>query len=233
MSKLLVGNRGIHLPNTGCIASARYIYNEIFNDKIYENENVRIIPGDVVLDVGGNMGLFSIYAREQGASQVIAFEPDPESVISFLKNTYSHGSIQLHPYGAWGSNKECHFLSYDKKKGSSCILGKNPAINDRCKLISIDCVAIDTVCSFGNKIDFIKMDIEGAELQALKGAKGIIKRDKPKLSISVYHKPEDILEIPAYILSLVPEYVYTIEKSPSGYNEAIAKFYIPQEAIKE
>jgi hypothetical protein len=50
------------------------------------------------------------------------------------------------------------------------------------------------------------MDIEGAELDALRGAEGIIERDHPRLAISVYHKPEDIWEIPHYILRRHPGY---------------------------
>ena len=58
----------------------------------------------------------------------------------------------------------------------------------------------------GEKVTFIKMDIEGAEKRALLGARRIITQQKPKLAICVYHKPEDIIEIPALVLKMRPDY---------------------------
>ena len=58
------------------------------------------------------------------------------------------------------------------------------------------------------KVSFIKMDIEGAELPALNGAEKIIQRHKPKLAVCVYHKREDLITIPQYIKSIVPEYKF-------------------------
>jgi hypothetical protein len=55
---------------------------------------------------------------------------------------------------------------------------------------------------------FIKMDIEGSEMEALKGAASTIRTKKPRLAISVYHKPEDIITIPAFLQNLVPEYKF-------------------------
>lgn len=58
----------------------------------------------------------------------------------------------------------------------------------------------------GEKVTFIKMDIEGAEAKALLGARHIITKQKPKLAICVYHKPEDIIALPALVLGMRPDY---------------------------
>ena len=59
-----------------------------------------------------------------------------------------------------------------------------------------------------NKVSLIKMDIEGYELKALKGAKETIKKHKPILIVLAYHKREDILKIPNYLKKLNPEYKF-------------------------
>ncbi len=53
---------------------------------------------------------------------------------------------------------------------------------------------------------FIKMDIEGSEMEALRGAEKLIRSRKPSLAVCVYHKENDIVDIPLYLKSLVPEY---------------------------
>ena len=56
----------------------------------------------------------------------------------------------------------------------------------------------------------IKMDIEGSEFAALHGAEQIIKTNKPRLAISIYHCGEDYIRIPLYLKNLVPEYKFAI-----------------------
>ncbi len=68
---------------------------------------------------------------------------------------------------------------------------------------------LDT-CLDGEKIDFIKIDVEGGDLKSLRGAANIIKKQAPRLSVAIYHHHRDLFSIPLYIHSLIPEYTMSI-----------------------
>jgi hypothetical protein len=69
----------------------------------------------------------------------------------------------------------------------------------------IPCVSIDSVAT-GRKFDYIKFDVEGKELDAIRGGKNTIKRDRPKMLVSAYHKSDDYFSIPLLIKSINPDY---------------------------
>jgi len=71
----------------------------------------------------------------------------------------------------------------------------------------IETDTIDHIAA-GNPVSYIKMDVEGVELEALKGAEQTIKTYKPILGISIYHKQQDLIDIPTYIKTIVPEYKF-------------------------
>lgn len=77
------------------------------------------------------------------------------------------------------------------------------------KKVSVVSRSIDSILD-GGKVTYIKMDIEGAELEALKGAAKSIRKWKPQMAICLYHKRQDVYELPLYILSLVPDYKFYV-----------------------
>ena len=72
-----------------------------------------------------------------------------------------------------------------------------------------------------NAVGFIKMDIEGAEFDALHGAESVIVRDKPLLAISVYHRTGDMLAIMDYLHELVPEYRFWLRHYSIGVADTV------------
>lgn len=84
----------------------------------------------------------------------------------------------------------------------------------------IETIALDEFIQ-DERVTFIKMDIEGAELDALRGAVHIIKTQKPKLAISVYHRWDDIFTIPKLILEIRPDYKLYIRHYSLLANETV------------
>ncbi len=79
---------------------------------------------------------------------------------------------------------------------------------------------IDETCR-DKKVSYIKMDIEGSELAALRGARQCILENKPKLAVCLYHKPQDMWEIPLMIKEMLPEYKIYIRHHTDLLNETV------------
>ena len=94
---------------------------------------------------------------------------------------------------------------YLTKAGGASIISKTKTKNQ----IKVRVIPLDEFVKKEKKIkkvDFIKMDIEGTEFDTLKGAVKTLKRDKPDLIITIYHKGEHFFEIPKWLKKQVPEY---------------------------
>ena len=76
------------------------------------------------------------------------------------------------------------------------------------------------------KATLIKMDIEGAELDTLRGAAQTIKKYKPKLAICIYHIVLDFYEIPMFLKSLVHEYKFKVRQHEPGFCETVLYAYV-------
>lgn len=149
-----------------------------------------------------------------GLEKAYAFEPDASNYENCLKRIEKEKDnlpqVTMLPYGTWSSTTELHFNS--SADGCSHI-GEGESV--------IKTASIDEIVDKNDKITFIKMDVEGAELESLKGAKETIQRDKPKLAICIYHKPEDMVTLPLYIKQLVPEYKFYLRSYSNADNEMV------------
>ncbi len=182
------------------------IYDQLFPTlSVYEKQyfDPRIITfpydGTEVYVDGGSLDLSSVVqlSKLTKVKKAYAFEPNREHFKNCekIKEQFDF-EVELFPYGLWSEKDELRFEM--RNDGGSHLNGNGNEVINVC--------AMEDVIPAEEKITFIKMDIEGAELEALKGCCNIIKRDKPKLAICIYHKPEDMYEIPMYIKELVPEY---------------------------
>lgn len=150
-------------------------------------------------------------------TKILAFEPDEKNAEKCINNAAKNNlrDFQLLPFGLWDKQTISSFKA--DHSTDSCL---DEDGNETVHLISLDEVVKDEFVSF------IKMDIEGAELNALKGASKIIKRDKPMCAICVYHRPGDLLSIMKYLYQLVPQYKFAIRQYSNIFCETVLYAFI-------
>ena len=177
--------------------------------------------GDVVFDVGAYYGCFSYYALEQGAREVYLFEPNPY-VFEILKKNCEIWGDRLKPFQiALCNSKGTIELYIAKKTGyESTILSENQRKNTLHKnfgyteKILVPSTTIDDFVREMNieKVDFIKINAEGAEKFVIYGAKKTIKEFKPKMVIAAHHSPNDKFEIQKIVLSIEPSEIPQLDR---------------------
>jgi FkbM family methyltransferase len=154
------------------------------------------------------VGLYTREALAAGARLVVAIEPAPENLACLRRNLASElaaGRLVLCPKGVWDRNDS---LVLERAPGNSghdrVLVGPTPGRNAPVvPLTTIDKLVRDLRL---DRVDFIKMDIEGAEQRALAGARDTLARYRPRLAIAGYHRPDDPERLPALVLQASPAY---------------------------
>jgi len=191
----------------------------------YEKGGVKIAvePGDAVIDGGACFGDTALYfAHAAGTSgKVFSFEFIPNNILIWRKNIALNSelssSCELVPAPIWSSSDQ---PVYYKANGPASVVSFDhfDGHDGVTKTITLD----DFVHRHNiQKLDFIKLDIEGAELNALKGATGVLKKYKPKLAVALYHRGKDFKEIPEFINSLNCGYRFFLNHSTIHQEETI------------
>ena len=154
--------------------------------------------------------------------KIVAFEPDEKNLEKMNAYIKDAGLENIEVVKA-ATGKENGFISFISTgtMGAKIVSDCNTdSEKTRVKLVKLD-----------DFIDYhptlIKMDIEGAELDALAGATEIIKKYKPKLAICIYHLPFDFYNIPKFIKYLVPEYRFKVRQYIPGFYDTVLYASVP------
>jgi FkbM family methyltransferase len=166
---------------------------------IYGTGERAVRKGDIVLDCGAEIGTFTRTALNQGAKLVVAIEPAP-LMLSCLRRNFEREiadhRVVVYPKGVW--NEETSLTLY----------GDSVAAKKTDSGVVVPLTTIDKLVSELNlpRVDFIKMDIEGAEKQALTGGRATIQKFRPRFAIATEHLPDDAVAIPNLIRSMDRSY---------------------------
>ena len=184
---------------------------------VVENRyDVGDVKGKVVIDGGANVGMFSLFCARKGA-RVYAFEPVSTTYENLLENIrLNRLEKRIYPIKkALGRDKGKAYIEYNESIDTCASFVQKSELNDKKELVLI--TSLDRVVEdLGVSVDFIKLDIEGFEKEALIGAAKTMKKYKPVLSICAYHKEEDPVVLPQTVKRINPDYsceiVYRGEK---------------------
>lgn len=168
------------------------------DDQYFPKELLHLDDNEVFLDLGAYDGdsIRSFLRFTKGRyEKIIALEPNPQNFAKLSTNTNKIANIDIYNVGAYKESTELDFWM----NGS-----KNSFFTDKGNA-KVKVVAIDELLS-QSKVTFIKMDIEGAEYDAILGCQKIISSNKPVMAISAYHKTSDLFELPILIKKINPDY---------------------------
>ncbi|MBQ7587988.1 MAG: FkbM family methyltransferase [Lachnospiraceae bacterium] len=200
LSKEIIKNRLLFYRTGDCsyIESTVKNYTEYFHEEYFH-----ISDNEVYVDVGAFDGdsieAFTNYTDGK-YSKIVAIEPDRMNYEKLEKSVGKYQNCML----LRCATGDCNDVAVFEAKGTmGSSLGEN---GEEVEIRKLDDILEDTHPTL------IKMDIEGAEFDTLKGSVKIIMRDKPKLIVCLYHKMEDIINIPRFIHEIVPEYKFKVRQ---------------------
>ncbi len=168
----------------------------------FPNDLVNILSDEVFVDCGAYDGdtvrnLFS--SQKAYSGKVIAFEPDPANFKQLEQYVLGlpqgvHEKVSVYPYAVGAKKSKVRFEASGTEASA---VGSGD--------LEVDCVTLDEILADARPT-YIKMDIEGSELDALAGAQNTIKKNIPVLAICSYHRQDHLWRIPALIHSYSDEY---------------------------
>lgn len=171
---------------------------------------IEVRPGSVVFDVGAGIGDTAVYFSQKmhNSGHIFAFEPLSINLASLRKNLLRCGchNVTPVPCALAEVEKDLIFQMNESVASTSVHSLQYGEEGQMVRATTVDTFA----CKENTHVDFIKADIEGAELDMLRGASETLRHDKPICSLAMYHKQEDFRSLPQFLEKCCPEYIFYI-----------------------
>ncbi len=184
---------------------------------LFPPEVIKLKSSEIFMDCGAFDGesILDFYRAMNRAgftvtTPIYALEPDARNREQLVRNCRELKTLEVLHFGAWDRKTT---LRFSEGTGATSRIGESGGAQ----------VKVDTIDNLlrGKPVTYIKMDIEGAETEALRGAAQTIRQYRPKLGICIYHKPADVIEIPRQIRSLNPDYKLYLRAHSYGANDVL------------
>ena len=174
-------------------------------DEVFKNI-IKLTGSENYLDLGAYRGdtIQEFLSYSDGKyNSIIALEPDKKTFQKLKTNVEAMPSVRVFNMGIWSD--DCN-MTFNASLGRGSSISK-----DGRQELAV--TKVDTLYRV-QRLTYMKMDVEGAEYMALKGAENTLKRDCPKLNIAAYHRSEDIFKLPITIHELNPNYKIYLRQHP-------------------
>jgi FkbM family methyltransferase len=176
-------------------------------------------PGDVAIDGGGGWGDTALWLayRVGSGGRVLCAEVDEANrkliATNVALNPELAARIEVLPRALWSASGES--VEYAVAGPSSSLVRTvRSEHHARVETVRVDDLGLE-------RLDFLKLDVEGAELAALQGAEETLRRFRPKLAIAAYHDPDDLVDLPAFVDGLGAGYRLYLGHFTPGREETI------------
>jgi len=203
------------------------IENVIYERGVYEIGTVKVLQSflsknDVFVDAGANIGFLSLVAAAKigNKGQVHSFEPVPSTFDILKKNKAINNfeQIKLHSFALGNKKESVSIYAESENRGGASIMNKHSTQGIEIQVERLD--DIDAV----QRIDVLKIDVEGYELEVLKGAENKIKKNRPKLIIEYSsertNKGEEF-ELYNWLLKIGEYRIYKLLKGKEQISELV------------
>jgi FkbM family methyltransferase len=194
------------------------------DDQYSPSDLLTLKPDEVFVDCGafdGDSIRRFLALADSGFSRIVAFEPDPRNfqhLKEYVSTLPSDLRLRVTVIGSavGGETRKVHFSASGSEHAAVTAAGD----------VEVNCVKLDGVLA-GQHPTFLKLDVEGAELDALRGARELIRSQQPIIAACAYHRPNDLWDIPLFLHSIHADYSFYLRSHSSDAWETVI-YALPQ-----